>query len=70
MIFTFNVYLLTVTEKLLHYSGKIWFLLKDSTQFGPLFSIRIPQILMLKPKSVNLYIKVNTHVHQDLQRLF
>ena len=56
-------------EQTFYYSGKVLFILKDATQICSLFHIRMPQILMLKPRPMNLYIKVNTHVHQHLQKL-
>ena len=60
------MYLLPVTN----YSVKVSLILKDVTQICFLFHIRMPQILMLKTKLINLHIKVNTHVHQDLQISF
>ena len=53
-----------------HYCDKVWFILKNATQVCSLFSIRISQILMFKPKSVSLYVVVNTHACQDLQKMF
>ena len=36
------------------------FILKDATKFWSLFSIRMPQTLMLKPRPMNLYIKCSS----------
>ena len=46
------------------------FILKNATQICSLFNIRMPQILMLKPRTMKLQIKVNAHFHQDLQKSF
>ena len=59
--------LLPVTNKLFIKVIKYDCTLKDVTQICFLFHIRMPQILMLKPRTMNLSIKVNNHVHQDLQ---
>ena len=57
IIFTFYVHLLPVTNKCF-------------THIWPLIHTGMPQILMLKPRPMNLYVKVNSHVHQDLQKSF
>ena len=62
VIFTFHVYLSPVTNK------RFIRVIKDDIY--TLFGIRMPQILILKPRSMNLYIKVNTHAYQDLQVSF
>ena len=68
--FYFLCTFITCDEQTFHYSGKVLFVLKDATQIYSLFSICIPQILMLKLRSMNLYIKVNNTAYQDLQKLF
>ena len=68
MIFTFLCVFITCDEQTFYYIDKVWFILKDTTQICSLFSIRMSQILMLKPRPMNLYIKVNSHVYQDLQK--
>ena len=59
--------LLPVTNKLFIIVIKYDSILKDVTHICFLFHIRMTQILMLKPRPMNLSIKVNNHVHQDLQ---
>ena len=49
----------TCDKQTFHYSDKVWFILNDAT-YCSLVSIRIPQILMIKRRSMSLYIKVNT----------
>ena len=66
--FHFLCIFITCVEQTFHYSNKVRFILKDATQICSFFIIYIPQILMFKPRSMNLYIKVNTHVCQDLQK--
>ena len=68
--FYFLCIFITCDKQTFHYSDKVRFILKDFTQICSLFSIRMPPILMLKPRPINLYIKVNTHVYQDLQKSF
>ena len=68
--FYFLYIFITRDEQTFHYSDNVRFILKDATQISSLFHIRMPQILMLKQRPINLYIKVNNHVHQDLQNRF
>ena len=58
IISTFYVYLLPDEQKF-HYSDKVWFILKDLTPMCSFFHICVPQIMILKPRLINLYIKVN-----------
>ena len=44
-------------------------ILKDATQICSLFHVGMSQILTLKPNPMNLDIKFNSHVHQDLQKI-
>ena len=68
---TYFLYILiTCDEQTFYYSDKVWFILKDASQISSAFRVRMPQILMFKPRPVNLYIKVNSHLHQDLQNHF
>ena len=61
---------ITCDEQTFNYSVKVSLILKDATKICFLFRICMPQILMVKPRPVNFYIKVNNHVHQDLQKSF
>ena len=45
-------------------------LLMDATQNCFLFSIRVSQRLILKPRSMIFKIQVITHDHQDLRKSF
>ena len=62
--FYFLCIFITCDEQTFHYSNKVWFILKNATQIYFLLSFHLPQSLM------NLHIKDNTHVHQDLQKSF
>ena len=53
---------ITCDKHTFHYSDKLSLILKDAIEIFSIFSICMPQILMLKLRPVNLYIKVNTHV--------
>ena len=68
--FYFSCIFINCDEQTFNYSDKVRFVLKDSTQICFLFHKRMPQILILKPRPINLCIKFNNHVHQDLQKLF
>ena len=68
--FYFLCIFITCDEQKTHYEDKVWFILKDATQICSLFHVHTPRMQMLKPRPMNLYIKVNNLVHQDLQKLF
>ena len=69
-IFYFLCIFVSCEKQTFHYNDKVWLILKDANQICSLFSICMPQILMLKPRSMNLYIKGNTHIHHDLKKSF
>ena len=73
LFFCIDIYSLCIfiicDEQTFHYSNKVWFILKNATQICSLYHIRMPQILMLKLRPTDFYIKVNNHVHQDLQKI-
>ena len=66
--FYFLCFLITCDKQTFLYSDKVWFTLKKTTQIFSLFSIRMTQILMLKPRPMNLYVKGNSHIHRDIQK--
>ena len=66
IIFAFYVYLLPVTNKRFVRMIKYDSFLPKSLPTH----IRLQQMLMPNPRSMNLSIKVNAHVHQDSQKSF
>ena len=66
--FYFLCMCITCNEQTFNCSDQVQFILKEATQVRSLFHIRMPLILTLKPKPINLNIKENNHVYQDLQK--
>ena len=68
--FFFLCIFISCDEQTFHYSDKVWLILMDATQNCFLFSIRVPQRLILKPRSMIFKIQVTTHDRQDLRKSF
>ena len=66
--FYFLCMCITCNEQTFNYSDQVQFIFKEATKIRSFFHIRMPLILTLKPRPINLYIKENIHVHQDLQK--
>lgn len=60
--FSSYVYLLHVTNK----CKQNWLILKGAIHICSLSSLFMPQILILTLRLINVYIKINTHIYQDL----